>query len=103
MIYVFTLIDKPQMGDLRQRIRPEHKEYLAAMADRMAFAGPLTTDDGQTMIGSLLAIDFESRDAAHAWIAEEPFTRAGLYASTSVHAFVNLWPQKKGFPEAPTP
>ena len=43
MIYVFTLIDKPQMGDLRQRIRPEHKEYLAAMADRMAFAGPLTT------------------------------------------------------------
>lgn len=98
MIYIFSLIDKPDSGALRQRVRPEHKAYLAAMADRIAFAGPLVTDDGQTMLGSLLAIDFESRDAAHAWLADEPFTRAGLYASTSIHAFVNLWPQKAGFP-----
>ncbi|MGH8858558.1 MAG: YciI family protein [Polaromonas sp.] len=100
MIYTFTLIDKPDCLPLRQRMRPEHKVYLAAVADRIAFAGPLTTDDGQTMIGSLLAIDFESRDAAHAWLANEPFTRAGLYASTSIHAFVNLWPQKAGFAPA---
>ena len=33
-----------------------------------------------------------------AWLADEPFTRAGLYASTEVHAFVNLWPQRAGFP-----
>jgi uncharacterized protein YciI len=98
MIYVFSLLDKPDSGDLRQRVRPEHKAYLAAAAERMAFAGPLVADDGQTMLGSLLAIDFDSRDAAHAWLADEPFTRAGLYASTSVHAFVNLWPQKAGFP-----
>lgn len=98
MIYIFYLIDKPAAAELRQRVRPEHKAYLADMADRIAFAGPLTTDDGQTMIGSLLAIDFESRDAAQAWLASEPFTQAGLYASTSVHAFVNLWPQKAGFP-----
>lgn len=98
MIYVFTLMDKPGAGELRQRVRPEHKAYLAAVADRIAFAGPLTHDDGSTMIGSLLAIDFESREAAHQWLAAEPFTRAGLYASTSVQAFVNLWPQKAGFP-----
>lgn len=98
MIYIFSLIDKPGSGALRQRIRPEHKAYLGGMAERIAFAGPLVTDDGQTMLGSLLAIEFESREAAHAWLAEEPFTRAGLYASTSIHAFVNLWPQKAGFP-----
>ncbi|WP_397408094.1 YciI family protein [Polaromonas sp.] len=98
MIYIFSLIDKPDSGALRQRIRPEHKAYLAGMAERIAFAGPLVTDDGQTMLGSLLAIEFESREAAYAWLAEEPFTRAGLYASTSIHAFVNLWPQKAGFP-----
>jgi uncharacterized protein YciI len=100
MIYTFTLIDKPDGLPLRLRMRPEHKAYLGAMADRIAFAGPLTSDDGQTMLGSLLAIDFDSRDAAHAWLANEPFTKAGLYASTSIHAFVNLWPQKAGFPPA---
>ena len=100
MVYIFHLIDKPGGLPLRLQVRPEHKAYLAAVADRMAFAGPLTTDDGQTMIGSLLAIDFESREAAQAWLASEPFTRAGLYSSASVHAFTNLWPQKTGFPPA---
>ena len=100
MIFSFILIDKPDAGGLRQRIRPEHKAYLAGVAERMAFAGPLVADDGQTMLGSLLAIDFPSRDAAHAWLADEPFTRAGLYASVTIHAFVNLWPQRAGFAPA---
>ena len=98
MIYVFRLLDKPDSAALRQRVRPEHKAYLAQVADRIAFAGPLTHDDGVTMLGSLLAIDFSSRDAAQAWLADEPFTRAGLYAGTEVHAFVNLWPQRTGYP-----
>ncbi len=100
MLFTFILIDKPDHGALRQRVRPLHKEYLARVADRIAFAGPFTHDDGTTMLGSLLVIDFPSRDAAHAWLAEEPFTQAGLYGSVTVHAFANLWPQKAGFPPA---
>jgi uncharacterized protein YciI len=98
VIYVFRLLDKPAAGALRDRVRPAHKAYLAAVADRIAFAGPLTHDDGVTMIGSLLAIEFASREAALAWLADEPFTRAGLYTGVEVHAFVNLWPQRAGFP-----
>jgi uncharacterized protein len=101
MIFVFTLIDKPESAALRTAVRPAHKLYLEKVAHRMAFAGPLTHDDGSTMLGSLLAIDFDTRQAAHEWLHEEPFTKAGLYASTSIHAFVNLWPQKAGFPPAP--
>ena len=99
MIFTFILMDKPDSAELRQSMRPQHKAYLAAEADRIAFAGPFTSDDGQTMIGSLLAIDFASRSAAMAWLSAEPFTQAGLYASTSVQPFLNLWPQKTGFPE----
>lgn len=98
MIYLFRLIDRPDGTALRLRLRPEHKAYLARVAERIAFAGPLTHDDGVTMIGSVLAIDFPDRAAATAWLADEPFSRAGLYAGVEVHAFVNLWPQKAGFP-----
>lgn len=98
MLYAFMLIDRPDGGALRQRVRPEHKAYLGGVADRIAFAGPLVHDDGVTMLGSLLVIDFESRESAMAWMAEEPFTRAGLYAGVTVQAFSNLWPQKAGFP-----
>lgn len=100
MIFAFHLVDRPDAGGLRQRVRPEHKAYLAAVADRIAFAGPLTQDDGTTMIGSLLAIDFADRAAAERWAAEEPFTKAGLYQTVSILPFTNLWPQKSGFPPA---
>lgn len=98
MLFVFHLVDQPASHALRDRVRPEHKAYLAGVADRIAFAGPLVEDDGRTMKGSLLAIDFPSRADALAWLAHEPFTRAGLYARSEVHAFVNLWPQRAGFP-----
>jgi hypothetical protein len=97
VIYTFVLLDRPQAADLRQRVRPGHKAYLGSMADRIAFAGPLVADDGETMIGSLLAIDFPDRSAAMAWLRDEPFNKAGLYASVQIHAFVNLWPQRAGF------
>ena len=100
MIFTLVLIDRADAGDLRLRMRPQHKDYLARVADRIAVAGPLLADDGAAMIGSLLAIDFASREAALAWLADEPFTRAGLYASTEVRAFQNLWPQRAGFPPA---
>ncbi|HTM69733.1 MAG TPA: YciI family protein [Luteimonas sp.] len=99
MLYVFHLIDRPDAADLRARVRPEHKDYLGRVGARMAFAGPLTSDDGRTMLGSLLVIDFADRVGALAWLQDEPFTRAGLYAHVQVHAFRNLWPQRAGFPE----
>ena len=99
MLYALVLTDKPESAALRASVRPEHKAYLAQVADRIAFAGPLLDDDGLTMLGSLLVIDFPDRSTALAWLAQEPFTSAGLYATTQVHAFRNLWPQRAGFPE----
>ena len=98
MLYALHLLDRPDAAELRQRMRPEHKAYLARIAERIAFAGPLLADDGATMLGSLLVIDFPSRAAVQAWLADEPFTRAGLYAHTRIDAFANLWPQRCGFP-----
>jgi uncharacterized protein YciI len=100
MLFVFHLLDKPGTGELRERVRPEHKLYLGARSASIAFAGPLLGDDGTTMVGSLLVIDFASRADAQAWLEAEPFTKAGVYGQSSVHAFANLWPQKTGFPPA---
>ena len=97
MLFCFSNIDKPDAAALRQQWRPAHKDYLAQVADRIAFAGPLLADDGQTMQGSLLVIEFPDRAAAEAWLQQEPFTRNGVYTSTSIRAYANLWPQRTGF------
>lgn len=101
MLYSFMLLDKPSASDLRLQMRPQHKAYLAQVENHIAFAGPLTSDDGLAMVGSLLVIDFDSRKDAQDWLNAEPFNCSGLYASTSVHAFINLWSQKVGYPPKP--
>ncbi len=97
MLFVFHLLDRPGAATLRTAVRPAHKAYLATVAERIAFAGPLLADDGETMLGSLLVIDFEAREQAEAWLRGEPFTCAGVYGSTEIHAFANLWPQRAGY------
>lgn len=98
MIYTFVLLDKANAQDLRRQLKGEHRDYITKVADRIAFAGRLVGDDGRTKVGSLIAVEFPSREAATQWLQNEPFTRGGLYASVQVQAFVNLWPQKAGFP-----
>ena len=72
MLCACVLIDKPGSSSLRQEHRPAHKLYLGQVADRIAFAGPLHEDDGITMIGSLLVIDFDSVPHARKWQLNYP-------------------------------
>ena len=98
LLFCFFSIDKPDSLALRQQLRPQHKTYLANVAEQIAFAGPLLSDDGVTMQGSLLVIDFADRVEAQTWLDDEPFAKAGLFESVSIRSFQNLWPQRAGFP-----
>ena len=100
MIFTMLLMDRPGTTDLRIQVRPEHRAYLAKMADRIAFAGPLTSEDGKTTLGSLIAMDFPSMADVDAWLIDEPYTKAGLYERPIINVFNNMWAQKAGFPPA---
>jgi uncharacterized protein len=100
MIFAIFLMDRPGTAQLRIEVRPEHRAYLGQLADKMAFAGPLTSEDGQTTVGSLLVMDFPSKADVEAWLADEPFTKAGVYEKPVINAFNNVWAQKVGFPLA---
>ena len=98
MIYAIWLKDRPGTAQLRSQIRPEHRAYLGKMSDRIAFAGPLMSDDGETAIGSLLVMEFSSKADVRLWLKDEPFTKAGVYDEPIIHVFTNLWQQKVGYP-----
>ena len=100
MIFAILLMDRPGTAQLRIEARPEQRAYLAKQAERMAFAGPLSSEDGKTIVGSLLGMDFQSRADVDAWLKDEPFTKAGVYEKPIIHVFNNMWQQKAGFPPA---
>ncbi len=94
MLIAFICHDKPDHVDLRMKTRPVHLEWLEKNKDKIAYAGPLLSDDGQTPLGSLVVADFENLEAARTFQKADPYTQADLFAA------VTVMPTRKVFPAA---
>ena len=55
-------------------------------ADRIVHGGPTLDVDGRPC-GSLLIIEAEDRAAAEGFAASDPYAKAGLFESTIIRAF----------------
>jgi len=47
-------------------------------------AGPFVSEDGKTMLGSLIVIEAADLGAARAFSTQDPYAQAGLFASVDV-------------------
>jgi uncharacterized protein YciI len=91
MPYLIDATDKPDAAALRQTHRPDHLAYLEANLPKLLAAGAKLRDDGTTAWGSAYILDTEDRAAAEAFIAADPFSKAGLFATVAI----TRW--RKGF------
>ena len=89
MLYVVYCKDKPGMFETRKATRAAHLAYIEETG-AVVFSGPLQSDDRQMMIGSMLVIKAENRAEAEAWAANDPYAKAGMFASTEVTPFVKV-------------
>ena len=94
MLYVITCLDKADHGAVRAANRAAHLAYLAAQGDRVLAAGPLIDEKRDAPMGSLLIIDFPDPSAAEAFVAADPYTRAGLFARTTIRRFRRILPER---------
>ncbi|MFW5835085.1 MAG: YciI family protein, partial [Pseudomonadota bacterium] len=81
MPYAIITTDRPDAGDLRQRVRAEHLAYLDAHKHKLLAAGAQIEDDGTGGFGGILLVDTDDRAEAEAFIEADPFARAGLFES----------------------
>jgi uncharacterized protein YciI len=70
-------------------LNERHWSYLEEFADRLVARGPLLSDAGEHT-GSVHIVALPDRAAALAFARDEPYWRAGLYASVEVAGFRNL-------------
>ena len=84
MLYALICIDKPNASALRAEARPRHLAYIEARMAEVRIAGPFVSDDGKTMLGSLIIIEAADADAARAFSAADPYTQAGLFQSVDI-------------------
>ncbi len=84
MPYAIQTFDKPGHAHLRTANRVVHLDYLEAHKGKLLAAGAMLLDDGATGEGGLLIVDTEERKVAEEFIANDPFTKAGLFAKVIV-------------------
>ena len=87
MYFVVFGTDKPGMQDTRVKHRPEHREHLGNPGKhpvKVRVAGPTLAEDGATMNGSLLIIEAQDIAEVRAFVADDPFSRAGVFASVEI-------------------
>jgi uncharacterized protein YciI len=93
MAFMIYCLDKPDHLETRMANRPAHVEHLIAHEGHLITAGPLL--DGERMIGSLLVVDFATRDEVDAFLAADPYAKAGLFQSVTVKPYKNVFPRTK--------
>jgi uncharacterized protein YciI len=92
MLFAIICVDKPDSGGLRSQNRPAHLDHLKRVETRIALAGPTLTEDRSRPTGSLLILDFESREEAEAFAAADPYNKAGVFESVTITPFKQVFP-----------
>jgi hypothetical protein len=92
MHFVIYCKDKPGQPELRPATRPAHVEYLGGFKDKILIAGPMLGDDGNPN-GSLIVIDAADRAAADEFAKNDPYAKAGVFASVAISAWRKAIPK----------
>ena len=72
MQFVIRAYDGADMLEKRMEVRPRHLENMGKVKGKVVCAGGLLDEEGK-MKGSLLVMDFESRDLLDEYLDSEPY------------------------------
>lgn len=70
--FVIKAYDGEGKLDKRMEVRPRHFEGMEKMKEHILCAGGMLDKDGK-MMGSLLIMEFESRDQLDEYLSKEPY------------------------------
>lgn len=90
MRFVVHALDKPDALPRRVAVLAAHRAYLDTGPARhgvtVLLSGPLTSDDGETMIGSFFLLEAPDRNAVETMFAEDPLNAADVWERRNVTA-----------------
>ena len=94
----FVIIGHDVANSSEQRLitRAEHVQRLQVLEreQRLIIAGPTPIEHNkEAMSGSLIIADFDSLEAAQAWVNAEPYLRDGVYSHVDIRPFIQTLPK----------
>ena len=83
MQYIIKAYDGEGMLDKRMEIRPRHLEGIERIKEHVICAGGLLDDEGK-MKGSVLIMEYESREQLDEYLANEPYVQEHVWQKIEV-------------------
>ncbi len=83
MQFIIKAYDGEGKLDKRMEVRPRHLKGMEKLSDHIICAGGLLDDDGK-MKGSVLIVDFESRESLAEYLANEPYVLEKVWEKMEV-------------------
>jgi uncharacterized protein YciI len=87
MHFVIWCQDGADVDLVRAATLQSHRDYVDSYAAQVILSGPLLADDGVERRGQLFVLDVPGRQDAEEFIDNDPFTIAGVFATTEVRRF----------------
>ena len=83
MQYIIKAYDGEGRLDKRMEIRPRHLEGIERIKEHVICAGGLLDDEGK-MKGSVLIMEYESREQLDEYLANEPYVQENVWQKIEV-------------------
>ena len=83
MQFVITAYDGEGMLEKRMEVRPDHLANMSKIKGKVLCAGGLLDEEGK-MKGSVMVMDFPSKELFDEYLSSEPYIKAGVWETVTV-------------------
>ena len=89
-LFALHALDHPDALPLRLEHYAAHRAFIETEGEHgiaIVMSGPLQSDDGEVMIGSLFIIEAPDRETVEAFAQADPFSQAGVWGDIKITRF----------------
>jgi uncharacterized protein YciI len=89
-LFALHALDRADSLPLRLEHYADHRAFVETAPEyglHIMLSGPLQSDDGEIMTGSLLIIEAPDRTSVEHFVKADPFVRAGLWENITISRF----------------
>ena len=95
MLFIARFTDKPEIGELWERLYPAHLKWLEENRDAVLVPGSLRPDVDGASVGGLWIIEADSKAAVEVLYSTDPFWTNGLRQKVEVFYWKKAFKDRK--------